>query len=159
MSTSDSIAARLSAEGIVLPVPPTPVASYQPYVAMNGMVWVSGQLPLRDGSLVMTGLVGDTVSEADALLCARQCAINILAVLSASVAGDWERLLRVVRLGGFVASTPDFVGQPKIINGASDLIGHVLGDRGTHARAAVGVASLPLGAPVEVEALALITAS
>ncbi len=147
---------RLAALNIVLPIPPKALASYQPAVEMNGTVWVSGQLPLVEGKLPHTGIVGDGVDTDTAVACARLCAINILAVLNSVVEGDWDRLAGVVKLVGFVASAPSFVGQPGVINGASDLIGEVLGARGMHARAAVGVAALPLGAPVEVEAMALL---
>lgn len=148
------IAARLQELGIELPVVPAPAANYVPYTITGNLVIVSGQLPLEAGKLNYQGLLGLSVDIATGQAAARQCALNIIAVLNAATGGDLDRIKQIVRLGGFVASTPAFTEQPKVINGASDLIAEVFGARGRHARAAVGVASLPLNTPVEVEALA-----
>lgn len=150
---------RLAELSLVLPPAPKPVAIYVPSVRVGELVWISGQLPFVDGKLPATGLLGQDVSQDDGIACARQAALNVLAVLHAELGGDWDRLDRLIRVGVFVAATPDFTDHPKIANGASELLGHVLGEKGRHARAAVGCSSLPLGAPVEVEALAQITNS
>jgi len=148
-----AIESRLAEMGISIPEPAAPLASYVGHVVHNGIVTVSGQLPLVDGALTQTGLLGAGVSVEDGAAAARVCAINILAQVKIACEGDLERIIRCIRLGGFVASTPDFTDHPKVINGASDFIGEVLAERGAHARAAVGVAALPLNACVEVEAL------
>ena len=142
----------MSELGIVIPEPAAPVASYIGHVVHNGLVFVSGQLPLENGKLTQTGLLGEGVSIEDAAAAARLCAINILAQVKVACDGDLERVDRCIRLGGFVASTPDFTDHPKVVNGASDLMAEVFGDKGAHCRAAVGVAALPLNASVEVEA-------
>lgn len=147
-----TIEARLSEMGITIPEPPAPVAAYVGHVVHNGIVTVSGQLPLAGGSLSQTGLLGDTVSVEEGAAAAQVCAINILAQMKVACGGDLERIERCIRLGGFVASKPDFTDHPKVINGASEFIGAILGDKGVHARAAVGVAALPMNASVEVEA-------
>ena len=144
---------RLAELGLELPVVPAPVAAYVPAVRTGNLVFVSGQLPLVDGKLPATGKVGAGVSPEQAYHLARQCALNALAA-AAAAAGGLDAITRVVKVTGFVASTPDFVGQPAVVNGASELIGAVLGDAGVHARAAVGVASLPMDSPVEVELVA-----
>jgi enamine deaminase RidA (YjgF/YER057c/UK114 family) len=146
------IDARLAGLGIVLPEAPAPAANYVPWVVAGGMVWVSGQISRDDGGLI-TGRVGADLDVAQGAAAARTCAIAILAQLKAAVGGDWGRLDRAVKLVGFVNSTPDFTDQPKVINGASDLLVAVLGDAGRHARSAVSAASLPLGVAVEVEAV------
>ena len=127
-----------------------PVAAYVPAVRHDDLVWTSGQLPLVDGQLPVTGRVGAEVDEQQAYELARICALNALAA-GADVVGGLDHLVRVVKVVGFVASDPGFFGQPKVINGASELLGEVFGDAGRHARSAVGVAALPLNAPVEVE--------
>ncbi|MCA9292828.1 MAG: RidA family protein [Phycisphaerales bacterium] len=149
-----SLDARLAELGLTLPPAPKPVASYVPaaMVPAGKPVYVSGQVPLRDGKMIASGQVGRDVPIELAQECARQCALNGLAALRAEV-GDLARIRRVVRVGGFVACAPDFTDHPKVINGASDLLVQLLGDAGKHARAAVGVPSLPLGAPVEIEFL------
>jgi enamine deaminase RidA (YjgF/YER057c/UK114 family) len=147
------IASRLAQLQITLPEPPKPVASYVGFVREGNLVFVSGQLPFVDGKLVRTGLVGDDVSIEDAAAAARVCAINLLAQAKAACGGDVEKIVRCVRLGGFVACRPDFADHAKVINGASDLMAQVLGEAGQHARTSVGVASLPMGACVEVEAI------
>ena len=148
-----SIDENLSRLGIELPEPVTPLASYVGFVRQGDLVFISGQVPVEGGEPIMTGRLGDAVSLEDGQRCARLCAINILSQLRVACEGDLERTVRAVRLGGFVAATPEFTQHPQVINGASDLIGEVLGERGAHARAAVGVASLPRGVPVEVEGL------
>jgi enamine deaminase RidA (YjgF/YER057c/UK114 family) len=142
---------KLQALGIDLPAAPKAVANYLPAVQAGDLVIVSGQLPLKDGQLTCTGKLGDDVTIDAGYAAARQCAINALAALSGVIGGDWSRVAQVVRLGGFVASASGFTDQPKVVNGASDLMVEVFGDIGRHARAAVGVAELPLGAAVEVE--------
>lgn len=148
--TADENLARL---GITLPDAPAPAANYVPYVIAGDMVFISGQLPFVDGKLQCTGQVGDAVSPEQAAEQARLCAINILAQLKAACGGDLGKVKQFVKLGGFVACTNDFHGQPGVINGASDLIAEVFGERGRHARFAVGTNALPLGTPVEIEAI------
>jgi len=150
---SESIQSRLSAAGIELPPAPAPVAAYVGYVIHNNIVTISGQLPFVEGKLEHTGLLGATVTVERGNAAARICAINMLSQLSAACGGDLERVQRCIRLGGFVASTADFFEHPQVVNGASELIGEILGDKGVHARAAVGVAALPLNACVEVEGM------
>ena len=146
-----SIAARLEELGITLPAPAAPVASYVPVVVHGNTAYVSGQLPFVDGALV-TGRLGDTVSLEEGAAAARACGLMILAqIAGAGIALD--RVERIVKLGAFVASTGEFTDQPKIANGASDLMVDIFGDAGRHARSAVGVPALPLGAAVEVDAI------
>lgn len=145
-----SIEARLQELGIALPAAAAPVASYQPVVVHGGFAQVSGQLPFVDGELV-SGRLGEDVSLDEGMAAARACGLMILAQLKA--AGLLERVERVVKLGAFVSSTTDFTDQPKVANGASDLMFDVFGEAGRHARAAVGVPVLPLGAAVEVDAV------
>jgi enamine deaminase RidA (YjgF/YER057c/UK114 family) len=150
-----SAEARLAELGITLPEPPSPVASYVPFVVAGNLVFVSGQIPARAGALKRTGLVGAEVSQDDAVEEARVCAINAMAHLRAA-AGSLDAIGRIVKLTVFVASAPGFRAQPLVANGASDLFVEVFGEAGRHARAAVGVAELPLGASVEVEVIAAI---
>jgi enamine deaminase RidA (YjgF/YER057c/UK114 family) len=149
---SNDIDARLAAQGITLPTPAGPAANYVAFVIEGGLLTISGQLPMENGAVAIKGKLGGGVNLEDGQRAARLCAINILAQAQAAL-GDLGRIRRCVRLGGFVASTPEFVEQHKVVNGASDLIAGILGDAGKHARAAVGVPSLPLDAAVEVEAL------
>jgi enamine deaminase RidA (YjgF/YER057c/UK114 family) len=142
--------ARLAALGLSLPSVPAPVAAYVPAVRTGDYVWTSGQLPLVDGQLTVTGVVGADVDPQQATAAARTAALNALAAV-ADVVGSLDAVVRVVRVVGYVASAPGFTGQPGVINGASELIGAVFGPAGAHARSAVGVAALPLGAPVEIE--------
>lgn len=144
------VADRLAELGLTLPEVAAPVAAYVPAVRSGDHVWTSGQLPLVDGKLVATGKVGAGVEPEAAKDLARICALNALAAV-ASVVGDLDAVRRVVKVVGFVASDPSFTGQPGVVNGASELLGEVFGDEGRHARSAVGVAALPLDAPVEVE--------
>jgi len=141
---------RLEELGLTLPEVAVPLASYIPAQKSGNYVYTSGQLPLVNGELIATGKVGAEVDEATAIECARACALNALAAVVA-ITGDIDRIVQVVKVVGFVASTPEFTAQPAVINGASNLLGDILGDAGTHARSAVGVAALPKDAPVEVE--------
>ena len=141
---------RLAELGLTLPDVVPPVAAYVPAVQSGSHVFTAGQVPLRDGELVAAGKVGGSVSVEQATECAQQCALNALAAVK-SVVGDLANVKRVVKAVVFVASTPDFTGQPGVANGASELLGDVFGDAGVHARSAVGVAALPLDSPVEVE--------
>jgi len=143
------VADRLAELGLTLPAVATPVAAYIPALRNGSLVWTSGQLPMKDGALLSTGLVGAEVTPEDAKELARVCALNALAAVG-SVA-DLDSVVRVVKVVGFVASAPGFYGQPGVVNGASELLGDVFGENGRHARSAVGVAVLPLNAPVEVE--------
>ncbi len=147
MSTPEE---RLAALGLAVPEVATPVASYIPSVRSGNHVYTSGQLPMREGQLLATGKVGGEVSAEEAVECARQCALNALAAVRAEV-GELSKVKRIVKVVAFVASTPDFTGQPGVANGVSDLLGEVFGEAGRHARSAVGVPVLPLDAPVEVE--------
>lgn len=141
---------RLAGLGITVPTVPAPVAVYVPAVRTGSYVYTSGQLPLSSGELLATGKVGGEVSVEVAYDCARQCALNAIAAVK-SVVDDLDAVVQVVKVTVFVASTPDFTGQPRVANGASELIGAAFGDIGQHARSAVGVPVLPLDAPVEVE--------
>ena len=145
-----TVSARLSELGIELPAVAAPVAAYVPAVVHGGLVYTSGQLPFAAGSLPATGKVGAEVAADDAKAHARTCALNALAA-AADAAGGVDRIAGVLRVGGFVASVPEFSGQPGVINGASEVLGEIFGDLGVHARSAVGVAVLPLDSPVEVE--------
>ena len=142
--------------GITLPDAPAPAANYLPYVVAGNMVFVSGQLPLVDGKMSVTGHVGKDVTTQQAAEQARKCAINLLAQLNAACGGDLGRVKQVLKLGGFVACTNDFTDQPEVINGASDLMVEVFGSAGRHARFAVGSNTLPRGTCVEVEGIFLI---
>ncbi|WP_456697781.1 RidA family protein [Aeromicrobium sp. P5_D10] len=140
---------RLAEIGLTVPVAPAPVAVYVPSVRSGQFVFTSGQLPLADGQLLATGKVGGEVSAETAYECARQCALNAIAAVRQQV--ELDDIVRVVKATVFVASTPDFTGQPGVANGASELFAAAFGDAGQHARSAVGVPVLPLDAPVEVE--------
>ena len=141
--------ARLAELGLELPTATPPLAAYVPAVRTGNHVYVSGQVPIADGKVIATGKVGAEVSPEQAKELAARCALNGLAAVDALV--GLERIVRVVKVVGFVASAEGFTGQPAVINGASELLGEVLGEAGRHARSAVGVAELPLGVPVEVE--------
>ena len=145
-----SVTQRLAELGITIPQVVPPVAAYVPAVVTGRYVYTSGQLPMRDGAMIAEGLVGSDVDADVAKDCARQSAINALAAAQ-SVIGSLDRVTRVVKVVGFVASAPTFTGQPGVVNGASELLQEIFGDSGRHARSAVGVAALPLNAPVEVE--------
>jgi enamine deaminase RidA (YjgF/YER057c/UK114 family) len=141
---------RLAELGLTLPTAARPVAAYVPTVRSGNQVWVSGQVPLVDGAVPTTGKVGAAVDPERAKELAKICALNALAAVQAEI-GDLSKVRRVVKLVGYVASAPEFTGQPQVVNGASELLEQVFGDAGRHARSAVGVAALPLDAPVEVE--------
>ncbi len=149
---SDSVEQKLAELGLTLPSAAAPAANYVPYVLAGGMLYISGQLPMADGVVAYKGHLGANVSLDDGKAAARQCALNILAQVQAAL-GSFDRVAQVVRLGGFVASTADYTDHPQVVNGASDLMVAVFGDKGRHARAAVGVSALPRGAAVEVEAV------
>ncbi|SDK48175.1 RidA family protein [Streptomyces indicus] len=146
---SGAVEARLAELGLKLPGVAAPLAAYQPAVRSGNYVYTAGQLPMVEGKLPTTGKVGGEVTPEEAKDLARTCALNALAAVK-SIAGDLDRV-RIVKVTGFVASATDFTGQPAVLNGASELLGEVFGDKGVHARSAVGVAVLPLDAPVEIE--------
>jgi enamine deaminase RidA (YjgF/YER057c/UK114 family) len=148
----DSIEAKLANLGLALPVAPKPVAAYIPCRRVGNLLFVAGQIPMREGALIAKGAVPGQVGVEQAIECARQCVLNGLAVVKAEV-GSLDRVRQFVRLGVFVCSDAGFFDQPKVANGASELLVAVFGDKGRHARAAVGSIALPLGAPVEVEML------
>lgn len=149
-SASSAVESRLAELGRVLPPVAAPLAAYVPAVISGNHVYTSGQLPIVAGKLTATGKVGAEVSAEEATELSAICALNALAAVK-SMIGDLDRVTRLVKVNGFVASDPAFTGQPGVINGASELLGQVLGEAGVHARAAVGVAVLPLNAPVEVD--------
>lgn len=152
----ETVEARLEAMGIALTNPPAPAANYVPYVQTGQLVHVSGQVAMQDGAFV-TGKLGATMSVEEGAAAAKLCAISLLSQAKAACGGDLERLVRVVKLVGFVNSTPEFTEQPKVINGASDFMVEALGDKGRHARSAVSAASLPFGVAVEIEGIFEIT--
>ena len=150
MSTPEE---RLQKLGLEIPGVVAPLASYVPAARTGGLVYTAGQLPIVDGELAATGKVGAEVEPERAAELARVCALNAIAAVRAEV-GDLSRVRRIVKVVGFVASAPEFFGQPQVVNGASDLLGEVFGEAGRHARSAVGVAVLPRDAPVEIELIA-----
>lgn len=141
---------KLAEMGITLPEAPAPAANYVPFVQVGDLLYVSGQIS-KDGDTLITGKLGADMTTPEGAAAAKVCAINLLAQVKAACGGDLDRLTRVVKLGAFVNSTPDFIEQPQVVNGASDFLGEVLGDAGKHARAAVSSPSLPLGVAVEIE--------
>ncbi len=147
---------RLAALGITLPEAAAPVADYRPYALAGGLLFVSGQIPLRNGALAFAGQLGRDCSLEEAQEAARICAINCIAQARAALDGDLERVRQVVKLTGFVNATADFTDHPKVVDAASAVMAAAFGEAGRHARAAVGCSSLPLGAPVEVEAVFLV---
>ena len=144
---------KLKELDIILDEASKPAGSYVPYVISNNLVFISGQLPFINGSITIKGKVGSEVSVEDGIKMAEVCAKALLSQLKSACNGNLDKVKKVVKLGGFVASDPNFIDHPKIINGASDLIVKIFGDRGRHARFAVGVASLPLNTPVEIEGI------
>jgi len=147
------IDARLKELGITIPDAPTPAANYVPWVVTGNTVFIAGQVPFRNGELSHIGKLGDKFSVEDGQACACIVAINILAELKAACGGDLDRVSRCVKLGGFVNCTPDFADHPKVVNGASNLIVEIFGDKGKHARFAVGAPSLPFDVAVEIDAI------
>jgi enamine deaminase RidA (YjgF/YER057c/UK114 family) len=154
-----SIDRRLTELGLTLPKPAAPVAAYVPSVEAGGLLHISGQLPFREDGSLIVGRLGESVDIPGGTEAARRCGLMLLAQIGAALGGDFSRIERIVKLGVFVSSTPQFTDQPKVANGASELMVEVLGDIGRHARSAVGVAVLPLGAPVEVDAIVAIRAA
>lgn len=150
---SNAIDGRLKELGIVLPQAAAPAANYVPYVISGNLLYLSGQLPMENGKVSVTGHLGKDVDVAGGQRAAELCAINILAQAKAALDGDLGRIKRLIKLNGFVASVPEFVEQHLVINGASNLLANVLGEAGKHARAAVGMAALPLNAAVEIDAI------
>ncbi len=148
-----AIEQKLAQMGHDLPQAAAPAANYVPFTMSGNLVLISGQLPIREGTVAYQGRLGDGVSLEDGQAAAALCALNLLAQAKQACGGDLDRLKRCLKLGGFVACTADFADHPKVINGASDLIAEAMGDAGQHARFAVGASSLPLGASVEVEAI------
>ncbi|MCG6904589.1 MAG: RidA family protein [Rhodobacter sp.] len=146
------IEARLAELGVTLPNAPAPAANYVPSVKVGDIVYISGQIS-QTGDGLITGKLGDSVDVAAGAAAARTCAVSLLAQVKAALDGDLDRLVRVVKLTGFVNSTADFTDQPKVVNGASDFLVEALGDAGRHARSAVSAASLPLGVTVEIEGI------
>lgn len=149
---SETVETRLESMGIALPPAAAPAANYVPFCRSGNLLFTAGQLPLKDGKLAATGLLGRDLDTAQGKEAARLCAVNILAQAKAAT-GDLDKIARLVKITVFVASTPDFTEQHLVANGASDLLAEALGERGKHARSAVGMASLPMNAPVEVEAI------
>jgi enamine deaminase RidA (YjgF/YER057c/UK114 family) len=147
---------RLGELGITLPPPGAPGGNYVPFVIVGDLAFMAGQVAREAGKMKYTGKVGRDISVDDAQAAARLCAVNLLAQLKAACGGDLDRVDRCVRLGGFVNSPPDFTEHPKVVNGASDLMVQVFGERGQHARTAVGAAALPMDSAVEVEAIFLL---
>jgi len=149
---SESIQSRLEALGLTLPEAPAPAANYVPFVQSGNLVYVSGQISSGPDGLIL-GRLGENMDAEAGYAAARRCGLSLIAQLQAACGGDLERLVRVVKLGGFVNSTGDFTDQPKVINGCSDLMVDVFAEKGRHARAAVGVPALPLGVAVEIEGI------
>lgn len=139
--------------GLTIPDLTPPVANFVPYVVTGNLVYVSGQVPIRDGKALFVGKLGQELNIEQGQEAARACALTVLSVIRHACGGDLDKVKRCVRLGGFVNSTPDFTAQPQVLNGASDLMVLLFGDRGRHARVAISVNSLPLGAAVEVDAI------
>lgn len=152
----EPVSQRLARMGIALPVAAAPAANYAPWMRHGDLLYISGQLPLNADGLACKGRLGEGVTLDEARQAARLCAINILAQVNAALDGDLDRIARIVRITGFVASAGDFTDQHLVVNGASDFLVEALGERGRHARAAVGVAALPLGAAVEIDAIVAI---
>ena len=150
---NNDVDSKLEELNIQLDEASSPAGSYVPFVISNNLVFISGQLPFINGKLTIKGKVGDSVSLDDGIRMAEACAKALLSQLKSACGGNLNKVKRVVKLGGFVASTPDFIDQPKVINGASDLFVKIFGEKGKHSRFAVGTASLPLNVPVEIEGI------
>ena len=153
-----SFDAQLAALGLVLPAPPKPVATYIPVVRTGDLLFLSGMIPLRDGTLIMAGKLGQEISLEQGYEAAKICLLNALAVIRQEL-GTLDRVKQVVRMVGYVASTAEFIQHPAVINGASDLLVKIFGDVGRHARVAIGAPSLPLNAPVEIELIIQVSMS
>lgn len=147
------IETRLAELGITLPTPMAPVANYVPFVIAGDLVVISGQIPVRDGKVAYTGKLGDTVPQETGVQAAQLCFVNLLAQLKVACGGDLDRVVQVIRLGGFIAAVPEFTAHAAVMNGASDMSVAVFDDAGRHARTTIGVPSLPLDAAVEVEGM------
>ena len=143
--------------GLIISEPPAAVANYVPFKVIDNLVYVSGQAPIQNGKIIYIGKVGDDVSEEDGILAAEICCLNIIASLRKSINGDWDRLENFIKLGGFVNCKENYTNQPKIINGASDLLVKIFGEQGKHTRFAVGSNSLPMNIAVEIDAIIKIT--
>lgn len=148
-----NIGDKLKELGFELPEAAAPAANYVPYVISGKMVFVAGQIPFLNGQSMHLGRVGDTLTTEQGIEAAKACALNIFAQVNAAVGGDWSKVKRCVKLGAFVNSTPDFIDQPKVVNGASDLVVGIMGEAGKHARFAVSAPSLPRGVAVEIDAI------
>lgn len=148
-----SVAERLARLGLTLPDAPSPAANYVPHTIANGLLFIAGQAPVLNGKYQSVGKVGAEVSLEAAQAAARLCGVNVLAQVKAAVGGDWSRVKRCVRICGYVSSAPDFFEQPKVVDGASDLMVQALGDAGKHARTALGVAALRGNVPVVIDAI------
>ena len=139
--------------GLIISEPPAAIANYVPFKIIDNLVYVSGQGPIQNGKIIYTGRVGDNISEEDGILAAELCCLNIIASLRKSINGDWDRLDNFIKLGGFVNCKDNYINQPKIINGASDLLVNIFGTQGKHTRFAVGSNSLPMNISVEIDAI------
>ena len=139
--------------GLIISEPPSAIANYVPYKIIDNLVYISGQAPIQNGNIIYSGKVGDVVTEEDGILAAKLCCLNIIAALSKSISGNWDRLDSFVKLGGFVNCNSDYTEHPKIINGASDLLVSIFGEQGKHTRFAVGSNSLPMNISVEIDAI------
>ena len=139
--------------GLNIPEPPSAVANYVPYKIVDNLVFISGQAPSRNGKLIYTGKVGDKITDEEGILAAELCCLNIISLLKKSIEGDWEKFDNFVKIGGFVNCNPNYSNQPIIINGASDLLVKIFGDKGKHTRVAVGSIALPLDISVEIDAI------
>lgn len=148
-----SVVENIKALGLSIPDVAPPAANYTPFIEHNGLLFISGQIPMIGGKTDYMGKIGEALTIEQGQMAARDCALNILGAVNRVIDGDWDRVVRCIKLGGFVNCHPDFNDHPKVINGASDLMVAALGDRGVHTRFAVGAPSLPLGVAVEVEAL------
>lgn len=148
-----SVLENLKSHNLKLPQPAPPAATYVPWIRSGQQIIISGQLPMRDGEILYKGRLGDTISEEEAIKAAELCGLNIIAQLGQALDGDFSKVVKCVRLGGFVHSTAEYEQHPAIINGASELMIKAFGEAGKHARAAVGVAALPFGVAVEIDAI------
>ena len=150
---SMNVEQRLSALGITLPTAPTPAANYLPWTITGNQLWIAGQAPIRDGKYDYLGRVGEAVTPEQAHAAARLCGINVLAQVKAACKGDWSRLVKAVRICGYISTAPDFLEFPKVLDGCSDLMVEVLGDAGKHVRTVMGVSGLRFNVPIVVDAV------